>query len=84
MNVLILGVNGFIGHHLTQRKKAETDWTVYGMDLYDDRLGKTLQNPRFNFIEGDIAINREWIEYHIKKCDSMWKIRSESTISTLK
>ncbi len=69
MNVLILGVNGFIGHHLTQRTLAETDWTVYGMDLSDDRLGKTLQNPRFHFIEGDIAINREWIEYHIKKCD---------------
>ena len=24
---------------------------------------------RFHFLEGDIAINKEWIEYHIKKCD---------------
>ena len=39
------------------------------MDLSDDRLGKSLQNSRFHFIEGDIAINREWIEYHVKKCD---------------
>lgn len=69
MNVLILGVNGFIGHHLTKRILAETDWSVYGMDLSDDRLGKALDNSRFHFIEGDIAINREWIEYHIKKCD---------------
>lgn len=69
MNILILGVNGFIGHHLTQRILDETDWNVYGMDLSDDRLGKNLQNPRFHFIEGDIAINREWIEYHVKKCD---------------
>jgi nucleoside-diphosphate-sugar epimerase len=69
MKVLILGVNGFIGHHLTKRILDETDWSVYGMDLSDDRLGKSLQNPRFHFIEGDIAINREWIEYHIKKCD---------------
>jgi len=68
MNVLILGVNGFIGHHLTKRILAETDWNVYGMDLSDDRLGKALDDPRFHFIEGDIAINREWIEYHIKKC----------------
>ncbi len=68
MNVLILGVNGFIGHHLTNRILAETDWSVYGMDLADDRLGKSLHNPRFHFIEGDIAINREWIEYHVKKC----------------
>jgi len=69
MNILILGVNGFIGHHLTQRILDETDWSVYGMDLSDDRLGKNLQNPRFHFIEGDIAINKEWIEYHVKKCD---------------
>jgi UDP-4-amino-4-deoxy-L-arabinose formyltransferase/UDP-glucuronic acid dehydrogenase (UDP-4-keto-hexauronic acid decarboxylating) len=39
------------------------------MDLSDDRLGASLTNPRFHFIEGDIAINREWIEYHVKKCD---------------
>ena len=69
MKILILGVNGFIGHHLTKRILDETDWSVYGMDLSDDRLGKNLQNPRFHFIEGDIAINREWIEYHIKKAD---------------
>lgn len=69
MKILILGVNGFIGHHLTKRILDETDWTVYGMDLSDDRLGASLNNPRFHFIEGDIAINREWIEYHVKKCD---------------
>lgn len=68
MNVLILGVNGFIGHHLTKCILAETDWSVYGMDLSDDRLGKALDNSRFHFIEGDISINREWIEYHVKKC----------------
>jgi nucleoside-diphosphate-sugar epimerase len=69
MKILILGVNGFIGHHLTKRILDETDWNVFGMDLSDDRLGKSLENPRFHFIEGDIAINREWIEYHVKKCD---------------
>lgn len=69
MNVLVLGVNGFIGHHLTKRILAETDWHVYGMDLADDRLGKAIGDSRFHFIEGDIAINREWIEYHVKKCD---------------
>jgi len=69
MNVLILGVNGFIGHHLTKSILEETDWHVYGMDLSDDRLGKALFDSRFHFIEGDIAINREWIEYHVKKCN---------------
>jgi len=69
MKVLILGVNGFIGHHLTKRILTETDWSVYGMDLSDDRLGEVIHNRRFHFIEGDIGINKEWIEYHIKKCD---------------
>ena len=79
MKVLILGVNGFIGHHLTKRILEETDWSVYGMDLSDDRLGKALDNPRFHFIEGDIAINREWIEYHVKKCDAIMPLVAIAT-----
>ena len=69
MKVLILGVNGFIGHHLTNRILNQTDWSVYGMDLANDRLGEDVNNPRFHFLEGDISINKEWIEYHVKKCD---------------
>jgi len=69
MKVLILGVNGFIGHHLTKRILDCTDWSVYGMDVAADRLGTSLNNSSFHFLEGDIAINREWIEYHVKKCD---------------
>jgi UDP-4-amino-4-deoxy-L-arabinose formyltransferase/UDP-glucuronic acid dehydrogenase (UDP-4-keto-hexauronic acid decarboxylating) len=70
MKILILGVNGFIGHHLANRILEEKeDWQVFGMDLGAERIGAALHNPRFNFLEGDISINREWIEYHIKKCD---------------
>ncbi len=70
MKILILGVNGFIGHHLINRILAEKkDWTVYGMDLGSDRLGNALHDPRFHFVEGDIGINKEWIELQIKKCD---------------
>jgi nucleoside-diphosphate-sugar epimerase len=65
----ILGVNGFIGHHLSQRILADTDWDVFGMDMGSDRLADLMGNPRFHFFEGDITINREWIEYHIRKCD---------------
>lgn len=67
--VLILGVNGFIGHHLTGRILSATDWDVYGMDMHTDRIEELIGQPRFHFFEGDITINREWIEYHIKKCD---------------
>ena len=69
MKVLILGVNGFIGHHLTARILSGTDWTVYGMDLAEDRLEGIPRSRRFEFVEGDISINKEWIEYHIKKAD---------------
>ncbi|MCL5965952.1 MAG: bifunctional UDP-4-keto-pentose/UDP-xylose synthase [Deltaproteobacteria bacterium] len=69
MKVLILGVNGFIGHHLTARILTTTDWTVFGMDLSNERLGELVRHPRFEFVEGDISINKEWIEYHIKKAD---------------
>ena len=56
--ILILGVNGFIGHHLTQRILATTDWHVYGMDMATDRLGELVDNPRLHFFEGDITINK--------------------------
>ena len=36
--VLILGVNGFIGHHLSKRILETTDWQVYGMDMNTDRI----------------------------------------------
>src|SRR5262245_9371906 len=69
MDVLILGVNGFIGSHLTEAILARTDWRVHWMDLDSDRVAPFLSDRRFRFLEGDIAINKEWIEYHVKKCD---------------
>ncbi|PMP63463.1 MAG: bifunctional UDP-4-keto-pentose/UDP-xylose synthase [Desulfurella multipotens] len=68
MKILILGVNGFIGYHLTKEVLASTDWEIYGMDIDDNRI-RDLENSRLHFVEGDIEINKEWIEYHIKKCD---------------
>ena len=69
--ILILGVNGFIGHHLSKRILATTDWEVYGMDMQTDRITELLGEKRFHFFEGDITINREWIEYHVRKCDTV-------------
>jgi len=69
MRVLILGVNGFIGNALTRRILTTTKWEVYGLDVGSDRIEEFLDDKRFRFLEGDIAINREWIEYHIKKSD---------------
>jgi nucleoside-diphosphate-sugar epimerase len=44
--VLILGVNGFIGHHLSKRILETTDWEVYGMDMSTDRISDLLSNIR--------------------------------------
>ena len=69
MKVLILGVNGFIGSNLTSAILRDTEWEIYGMDMGSDKLGSAVKHPRFHFLEGDITINKEWIAYHIKKCD---------------
>jgi nucleoside-diphosphate-sugar epimerase len=80
--LLILGVNGFIGHHLSEAVIRGTDWDVYGMDLECDRLTSVLGNKRFHFFEGDITINREWVEYHIRKCDVLLPLVAIATPAT--
>ena len=80
--ILILGVNGFIGHHLTQRILETTDWEVHGMDMASNRLGDSVKHPRMHFFEGDITINREWVEYHIKKCDVILPLVAIATPAT--
>lgn len=67
--VLILGVNGFIGNHLTERLLQDDNFEVYGLDIGSDAISRFLDRPHFHFVEGDISIHSEWIEYHIKKCD---------------
>ena len=84
--VLILGVNGFIGHHLSKRILETTDWHVYGMDMMTDRITDILENEayksRMHFFEGDITINQEWVEYHVKKCDVILPLVAIATPST--
>lgn len=68
-SVLILGVNGFIGSHLSDRLLASGKYEVYGLDLRANYIEHLLDQPNFHYLEGDISIHREWIEYHIRKCD---------------
>jgi UDP-4-amino-4-deoxy-L-arabinose formyltransferase/UDP-glucuronic acid dehydrogenase (UDP-4-keto-hexauronic acid decarboxylating) len=67
--VLILGVNGFIGSALSERLLESGKYEVHGMDLQSNYCSHLLGRPNFYFSEGDISIHREWIEYHIRKCD---------------
>jgi nucleoside-diphosphate-sugar epimerase len=84
--ILILGVNGFIGHHLSKRILADSDWEVFGMDVQSERIADLMEGPqasrRFHFFEGDITINREWIEYHIRKCDTVLPLVAIATPAT--
>lgn len=67
--VLILGVNGFIGNALTERLLKSGKYDVHGMDMQSNSIERLMHRPGFHFHEGDISIHREWIEYHVKKCD---------------
>jgi UDP-4-amino-4-deoxy-L-arabinose formyltransferase/UDP-glucuronic acid dehydrogenase (UDP-4-keto-hexauronic acid decarboxylating) len=67
--VLILGVNGFIGSALSERLLESGKYDVHGMDLNSGYIQHLQDRPGFHFEEGDISIHREWIEYHVKKCD---------------
>ena len=80
--VLILGVNGFIGHHLSKRIIENTDWEVHGMDMFSDKVSDLMGNQRFNFFEGDITINKEWMEYHVRKCDVVLPLVAIATPAT--
>ncbi len=68
-SILILGANGFIGNALIRSLLLDKKYKIFGMDLYKNNLSDLIDNKDFNFVEGDINISNEWIEYHIKKCD---------------
>jgi len=82
LKILILGVNGFIGSSLTEHILKHKDWEVYGMDMSSDKLDQCLGHDRFRFVEGDITINQEWIEYHVKKCDAALPLVAIATPAT--
>jgi UDP-4-amino-4-deoxy-L-arabinose formyltransferase/UDP-glucuronic acid dehydrogenase (UDP-4-keto-hexauronic acid decarboxylating) len=67
--ILILGADGFIGNALSERLLESGKYEVHGMDLQSNSIERLLDRPGFHFDEGDISIHREWIEYHIRKCD---------------
>ncbi len=80
--ILILGINGFIGNRLTKKILTDSDWEIYGMDIASNKLDHSLNNPRLHFTEGDITIHKEWLEYHLKKCDVVLPLVAIATPST--
>ena len=68
--------------YMTSLTSTSGDWEVYGMDMGSERVADLLPHPRFHFFEGDITINREWVEYHVKKCDVVLPLVAIATPAT--
>jgi len=80
--VLILGINGFIGANLTKYILANKALDIYGMDLSDNKLSDLLVHDRCHFTKGDITIDKEWVEEHVKKCDVILPLVAVATPAT--
>src|SRR5688572_18656602 len=82
MRILILGINGFIGHSLNDHILANTDWEICGMDLYQTRISHYCEHPRLEFLAGDINLNRKWVERQIEQCDVVLPLAGIATPSS--
>jgi nucleoside-diphosphate-sugar epimerase len=80
--ILILGCNGFIGHHLLQHILATTDWHIAGLDVRDDRITGHLSNPRLTFLKASMMESHAWISEQLKTCDTMLPLVAIATPST--
>ncbi|MGD2118522.1 MAG: bifunctional UDP-4-keto-pentose/UDP-xylose synthase [Chromatiales bacterium] len=69
MNVLILGLNGFIGSSLVRAILDTTDWNIYGLDIAENNLTDVLSHERLEFLKGDICDNDGWLREKIQHCD---------------
>lgn len=69
--ILILGVNGFIGSHLTEAILNQTDWEIVGLDLGSHKIAEFLENPRLHFHQKNMLESYDWIEEEIKKADAV-------------
>src|SRR5262249_25367522 len=70
LKILILGANGFIGSHLTERVLAEReDWSVAGLDIAATRLGGFAGHPRFSFELADIVSDFDTVDRMVRECD---------------
>lgn len=81
--VLIIGVNGFIGRALSERLLQGGQYEVHGIDMQSDYVEHLTGRPGFHFQEGDINIHREWIEYHIRKCDVIIPLIAPAPVENL-
>jgi len=80
--ILILGANGFIGHHLSRAILANTDWQITGMDLGSHRLTPLLDHPRFAFHARDMLQSTDWIDQQVASHDVILPLVAIATPAT--
>lgn len=69
MKILILGVNGFIGSSLTDFILTHRDWSISGLDLDHHKVTNWLNHERFNFHQGSIFTEDDWITAQVQAAD---------------
>ncbi len=69
--VLILGANGFIGTHLTEKILADTDWRVDAFDRAEESVAGYRRDTRYSFTKGDIFTDDEWLKDAVAKADAV-------------
>ena len=69
MRVFILGSDGFIGSHLTEKILQPTDWSVTAFDLNDENLKPFESSKTLLVRKGDIFKEDAWIEDQVAASD---------------
>jgi len=77
----MLGANGFVGSSLSMAILNRTDWQIFAIDIFNNRLDDCLNHKNFNFFEGDITIEKDWIDEQIKNCDIVLPLAAIATPS---
>lgn len=82
MKIFIIGANGFIGSRLCETILAKTDWQVFAVDIFQDKLTECLSHGRFQFHLGDMIKEKEWVIEQIKRCDVVMPLAAIATPAT--
>ncbi|NBP01542.1 MAG: bifunctional UDP-4-keto-pentose/UDP-xylose synthase [Proteobacteria bacterium] len=86
MNLLILGVDGFIGFHLTKGiltdKRFSVGWNIVGVDKNCQRVGGIPGSAVFKFIQKDICEDHSFIDNLIEQADIVMPLVAIATPKT--
>lgn len=86
ITLLILGINGFIGHHLCRRVLEKTNWSIRSIDISMHRISKLIDNSRYKdrlqFRQSDIDDSWDWVEAQIKECQVVLPLAAIATPSS--